>query len=98
LEADPDNGAPDSQHYPKMQIDFKNGDFSFTVPNSTSTGSKRGPYLLVVADDAASAKLQQSYEADERNDTATFPDGLRVNLPVGSDIIARTEIIEEKCP
>lgn len=98
LEADPGNGAPDAQHYAKMQIDYRKGIFSLTVPNSTPTGTKKGPFLLVVADDAASVELQRSYDADVRHDTNAYPDGRRVTLPPGSDAIARTTVLEEKCP
>lgn len=98
LEADPANGSPNAQHYPKAEIDLRAGRFSLTVSNSTPTGQKRGAYLLVVAEDSAHAELRRSYEADEANDTVTYPDGLRVNLPSGSDPITRTPIIEESCP
>lgn len=97
LEADPANGAPDVQHYPKVKLKFVQGTYALTVPNSTPTGTRRAIYLLIAANDNANADLELSYEADVKRDRNVYPDGRRVALPPGSDAIAQTDVLVQTC-
>jgi hypothetical protein len=97
LNADPANGLKDTLFYPKTRIDARPGRTELDIAANTTEGIRRNRFFLISANKAADDELQLSYESDRDRDDGRYPDGRRVQLPVGATEIARTDNILQKC-
>ena len=92
------NGLKDTLNYPKVRLEPRAGAFQLSVPANTSSGTRRGWYILVSADEAAEPELELSQKSDREHNETVYPDGRRAQLPVGAYEIARTADLNQTCP